>query len=165
MGQTDRGIGRVDALAAVSGGAHDVDADVLLVNDNVHILRFRHDGHRDRGRVDPAAALRLGHPLHPVDAALVLEPGVGALAGDHEDDLLEAADPVLVDGDQLCPPPAPFRVMHVHPVDLGRKEGRLIAARAGADLHDNVLVIVGVLGEEKDLQLLLQFLHPGFGFA
>ena len=52
------------------------------------------------------------------------------------------------------------RVMHVHAVDLRRKERGLITARTRADLHDDVLVIVGVFREEKDLQFLFQLLDP-----
>ena len=52
--------------------------------------------------------------------------------------------------------------MDVHPVQLGSEQGRLISACACADLHDHVLIIVGVLGKQKDLQLLLQLLDPFF---
>ena len=52
--------------------------------------------------------------------------------------------------------------MDVHAVDLRGEKCRLIPAGTAADLHDNILVIVRVLGEQKDLQLLFQLLHPLF---
>ena len=52
--------------------------------------------------------------------------------------------------------------MDVHPVQLGSEQGRLVSACACADFHDHVLIIVGVLGKQKDLKLLLQLLDPFF---
>ncbi len=46
----------------------------------LHLLRLGHHRHRDGGGVDAALGLGLGHPLHPVDAALELEAAVGSLA-------------------------------------------------------------------------------------
>ena len=46
--------------------------------------------------------------------------------------------------------------MHIHPVDLRRKERGLLAARTGTDLHDHVLVVVGVLRKQQNLKLPLQ---------
>ena len=86
-----RRVGRVDRLAARAGRAVDVDLQVALVDLDVDVLGLRH--HRDgRGRrVDPALRLRLGHALHAVRPALVLEDRVRAVALDRERRLLEAA--------------------------------------------------------------------------
>ena len=43
VGQAHCGIRGIDALAAVSGGAHHVDADILFIDHHIHILRLRHD--------------------------------------------------------------------------------------------------------------------------
>ena len=59
---------------------------------------------------------------------------------------------------------AAVRIMYIHTVDLSRKKSRLVTACAGADLNDNVLVIIRVFRKEEDLQLLFQLFHalPGF---
>ena len=112
--------------------------------------------------MDPAAGLSLRHTLYPVYAAFVFQLGICALAGDHEFHFLHAADAALADVDQLHLPPLALCVMDVHPVQLGSEQGRLVSACACADLHDYVLIIVGVLGKQKDLKLLLQLLDPFF---
>ena len=48
------------------------------------------------------------------------------------------------------------RVALVHAVEVGREQGGLVAAGAGADLHDGVAVIVRVAGEQQLVQLLGQ---------
>ena len=50
-------------------------------------------------------------------------------------------------------PAARFGEARVHAEDFGREQGGLIAARAGADFEDHVLLVVGILGQQQDLQL------------
>ena len=71
-------------------------------------------------------------------------------------DLLETADPVFVVGCKLGAPPLADRVIAVHPVEIRRKERRLVASDACPDLHDDIFVIIGVFGEKEDLQFLLR---------
>ena len=115
--------------------------------------------------MDASAGFRLRDTLHAVHAALVLEPGVGALAGDHKDDLLEPADAVLVDRDQLALPAVGLRVEIVHAVELCREQRGFVAARAGADLHHHVFLVVGVFGQQQDLQLLFPLFDPAPGLG
>src|SRR6185312_11977869 len=70
-----RGVGGVDALAAGSGRAVDVDAKVVRVDLDLDVLGLGQHEHPGGRGVD--AALRLGgrHPLDAVHAALELEPG------------------------------------------------------------------------------------------
>ena len=86
-----RRVGRVDALAAVTGRAVDIDPQIVVVDLDVDLLGFRQ--HRDarRAGVDSALAFRHRHALHAMDAALVAEVAVGALAPDLEDDLAESS--------------------------------------------------------------------------
>jgi hypothetical protein len=51
---------------------------------------------------------------------------------------------------------------HVHAEDLGDEERGLVAAGAGAQLEDDVLFVVGVLGQEHDFELLLDRCEAGF---
>ena len=56
MGQPDRGIRCIDALASVAGRAHNVDADIFFgnINDNI-LIHFGDHSDRDRRGVDPSA--------------------------------------------------------------------------------------------------------------
>ena len=53
-------------------------------------------------------------------------------------------------------PAVALGVAGVHAEEVGREEGRLLAAGAGADLDDDVAVVVGILGQELDAQILHQ---------
>ncbi len=100
----------------------------------------------------------LRHALHAVAAALVLEAGVGALAVDLEDDLLEAALLALAGGDDLDVPVAHFGVAGVHAEEVAGEQRRFLAAGAAADFDDDVAVVVRVGGQEGETKGLLQAL-------
>ncbi len=48
-----------------------------------------------------------------------------------------------------------FGEAEVHAEDLGDEERGFVAAGAGAELEDDVFVVVGILGEEQDFELFL----------
>jgi hypothetical protein len=104
--------------------------------------------------VDAALRLRLGHALDPVRPALVLEHAVGALALHGEREV------ALAHLDRLGPEPAPLRVAVEHPVDVGREQPGLLAARAGPDLHDHVAVVIRVGLDHREPDLLLELADP-----
>ena len=52
------------------------------------------------------------------------------------------------------------RVARVHAVEVAREQARLVAAGAGADLDDDVLVVVRVARQHHDLELVLELLAP-----
>ena len=108
--------------------------------------------------MDPTPALRLGNSLYAVHAAFIFQSGIRALTRDHEHALLKSADTVLIERDHLCSPSPAVRIVDIHAVDFRCKESRLVSARASADLHNNILIIVGVLGEKENLKLLLQLI-------
>src|SRR3990172_2547018 len=86
-------------------GTEHVDAEVVGTDLDVDLLGLRNHRHRDRGGVDPPPRLRGWHPLNPVDAALVLQPAVGAPYLDHRDDFLGPAQARLAVGEHLHLPP------------------------------------------------------------
>ena len=120
---------------------------------DVDLFGLRQDRHGGGRRVH--ASLRLGgrHALHAVHAALVLQLAVGAAPLDRGDDFLQAADAGLVAREHVELPALTFRVLAVHAEQLGGEQRRLVAARAGADLEHDVLLIVRILGDEQDLEL------------
>ena len=79
------------------GRALDLDPQVpVLVDLDLDLVGFgHHDDRRGRG-VDPPARLGRRDPLDAVDAALELEPAVGAVAVDLDDRLLDPLDAGLV---------------------------------------------------------------------
>ena len=111
--------------------------------------------------MDAALALGLRHPLDPMDPAFELQPGIGPPAGDGEDHLLDAAHlgPIVLH--ELHGVPVPLGVPLVHPEQVPAEEGGLLPAGAGPDLQDHVLVVVGVLRQEQQLQLLRELLLGG----
>ena len=115
--------------------------------------------------MDPAAGFCLGHTLHTVDAAFVFHLGIGALAADHEADVLHAADPDFLHIHGFHFPVLRLRVMHIHAVDFRGKQRRFIPACTRADFHNDILVIIGILGKQEDFQFLLQFPDAVLGFC
>ena len=101
--------------------------------------------------MDAALGFGLRHPLHPVDAAFVLQAAVGPLPLDRKAYLLDAPQLGFVQVQHLGPPAQPLDVHGVHPVEAAGKEGGLLAAGPGPYLDDDVLLVVGILGEEQQL--------------
>ncbi len=155
------GVGGVDALPARAAGAVDVDAQVVGVDLHVDLLGLgQHQDARGRG-VDPALGLGHRHPLDAVHAALELQPGVGGIAGldgaaslDRDLDVLVAAEVGLLRVQDLGPPAAALGVAQVHPQQVGGEQRGLLAALAGLDLEDDVLVVHRVARHEQQGQSL-----------
>ena len=163
--QPHRRRGLVDVLAAGAAGAEHLHFDVLGPEVHIHGLHLRQHRHGGGGGVDAPAGLRLRHPLHPVDAGLKFQPGIGAVAGDHKVGLLDAAQLRLVIVEQAHLPAPAVGVHGVHPKQRVGKEGALFPADAAADFHNDVLVVVGVPGQQQDFQLLLQGLQVLLGLG
>ena len=161
VGQTYRRVRRVDALTAVSGCTEYIEFTVVHIDLHVEILYLRHNRNRDRRGVDSAAALRLRHTLHTMHTALIFEPRIRTLTGNHEADIFHAADADFFHVHRLHPPTLTLCIAHIHPINFRCKQRRLVAARTRTDFHDNVFLIVGVLGKQQDFQLLLQLRNTG----
>ena len=157
MGHADGRTRLIDVLAAGTGGAEIVDADVVHVEVDFDVFRFRQDGNGCRRRVDTAAGFGDGHALDAVDARFIFQLAIDARAFDGEDDFLEAAQFRCVGTDDArLPSRLFFDVFHVHAEQVAGKEGCFVAAGSGADFHDDVLVIPRVLGQHEDVQLVFQ---------
>ena len=88
-------------------------------------------------------------------AALVAQVLKGVVAGDAEDDFLEAALLAGAEGDVLDLPALVAGIVRVHVVKVAGEQGRLVAAGAGADFHDEAVVSLA-LGQDEIFQPVLQ---------
>src|SRR5690606_26099442 len=88
-----------------------------------------------------------------------------ALADDPADDFLVAAVLALVRGEHLDGPALVLGVAAVHAEEVAREERGLVAAGAGADLEEQIRVVVGILRHEmqRELPLLCGALRPERG--
>ena len=143
-------------LAAGAGGAHRVDADVLGPDVDVDLLGLRQ--HRDgrRRRVDAAAGLGRRHALHAVHAGFEFQMREDALARDGGDDFLVAADLALAGREHLDLPAVRGGIALVHAEQVAGEQRRLVAAGAGADFEDGVLLVGGILRQQQELDVVLQ---------
>ena len=162
VGHTDRGVCGVYALAAVSGCSVNINLNIVRVDLNLNVVDFRKNRNSCSRSVDTAGRLSLRHSLHSVDSGLELESRVCAAAFDHNNSFLDSADSGIADLDNLCLPVAALSVSQIHSEKIVSEESCLFAACAGSDLKDNVLVIVRVLREKKNLELFLSLLHSLF---
>src|SRR5690606_33567250 len=118
--------------------------------------------HRDGAgrRVDPALRLGRRHALHAMHAGLELEPRVRALADDPADDLLVSAVLAFARAQHLDAPALVLGVSAVHPKEIAGEKRRLVAAGPGADLEEQVRVVLRILRHEVQRELALALLEP-----
>src|SRR5437868_9670575 len=147
---------RIDALPAVSAGTIDIDLEPFGVDGDIDLFGLRHDHHRGRRGVNPALRLRLGHPLHAVHAILELQPRVCAVAANLEDHFFEAAPLGHVLREQVDLPPPRLGVAAVHAEEVSGKQARLVPTGPLPNFDDDVLVVGGILGHERQLELAFE---------
>jgi hypothetical protein len=155
MRDADGRVGGVDRLAAGAGGTERVDAEILLFDLDVDFFGFREDGYGDGRGVDAALRFGGGDTLDAVDAGLVLHLSVDALAFHDGGDVLEAAYVGLGFGEDFYLPLVLLGEAKIHAKDFGDEERGFVSAGAGAEFEDDVLVVVGIFGEEQNFQLFL----------
>ena len=83
----------------------------------------------------------------------VLEPAVHALALDERRDFLRAAHARVAQVQDLEAPTLALAVAGVHPEEVGGEQRGFVAAGARPDFKHDVLDVVRILRNEKDLQL------------
>ncbi len=127
--------------------------------DLVDLVGLRQHGHRARGGVDAPLRFRFRHALHAMAAGLELELRVRTGADDAHDRFLVAAEVGRALGDHLGGPAMPLGKAHVHAQQVTGEQRRLVAAGAGADLEEDVAIIVGVLRQQQSLQVAFDRLH------
>src|SRR5688500_18048431 len=156
VGEAHRRVGLVHVLATCSARAVGVHAHVGGVDFHVGRLGLRHHRHGGRRRVDAPLGLGGRHALHAVPAGLELELRIGTCADHARDHLLVATGVARALRDDLDLPAVPLGEARVHPQKVAREERAFVPARAGADLEEEVLLVVGIARQQHALQVLLE---------
>ena len=157
MGDAHRRIGGVDRLAARSGGAEDIDPEVLLIDLDVEFLGLRQHCDGRRRCVDTTGTFRSRHALHAMHARLELQPGEHAAARHRRDRLLVATDTGVGQLHDLELPAMVGSVALVHAKEIGCEQGSLVATRASTDFQDGILLVGRILGQQHALHRMLEF--------
>src|SRR6266436_2381022 len=145
MGDPHRTVGRVDRLAAGSACPEDVDAQILLVNADIDLLRLGQHRNGGRGGVDAPARLGLRYALDAVYAGLELQPSEHAGPADQCRRFLKAAEAGLGQVEEFEAPAAQRSIALIHAKEVGSEQRRLLPPGAGSDLEDGVALVVGIL--------------------
>ena len=99
-----------------------------------------------------------------MDAGFVFQPGIGTPAIDNKVRFLHAAQFRVVVVEQLHGPAHPGGVHGVHPEQAAGEQGAFLAAHTAPNLHDDAFFVIGVLGQQQNLELAVQLFFPGLGF-
>ena len=151
------GAGLINMLTACAGCPIHLHLNVRRVNLHIHLVHFRQHRHGSGGGMDSAAGFCLRHTLYPVDAGLVLQPGIRPPSADNKIRFLDTAQLRVGVVHQFDAPALLSGVHGVHPVKAVGKQGAFLAAHTAADLHDDAFFVVGVFGQQQDLQFLEKF--------
>ena len=162
MREAHRRVGGVHSLSSGARRAEEVEPDVVPAQVHVEFAGLGEHGDRCRRSLDTSLGLGLGHSLDAVHAGFIFHHPVDSVAaGQLEDYLLEAAGSAGRLVGHLDLPAAGFGVMLVHAEEVAREDRRLVAAGAAAYLDYGVLAVVGVGGDQQQLDLLLLGGHTG----
>ena len=151
----------VHVLPAGAAGVEDVYPQVLGSDVHVHLVRLRQHGDRSGRGVDAPLRLGHGHALYAMHAALMLQETVSVRSLDLADHLFQPALFGLARVDDVHAQPVALCVPLVHAEEVAREERSLVPSGPAADLHDHVLAVVRVLGQQRLTQFLVQPLHFG----
>ena len=117
---------------------------------------LRQHGDGRRRRMDAATGLGRRHALHAVHAGFEFQMREHALARDGRDDFLVAADLAFAGRGDFDLPAAPGGIALIHAEQVAGEQRRFVAAGAGADFEDGVLVVGLVLRQQQQLDVALQ---------
>ena len=96
-------------------------------------------------------SLGIGNPLHPVDAPFVFQAAESALALYLKDYFVEPTQVRRVGVHYINLPVVQLGIAGIGTVEVAGEEAGFIAAGAGANLHYDIPVIVGIFGQERYL--------------
>ena len=145
--------------------AVDIDAEVIGIDGNVCLFRLGQDCYCGGAGVDAPLALGNGHALHAVHTTLKLELGIRCITRNLEDDFFVPTRVVGGLAKQLGAVTMRLTPAQIHAVELGRKERGFVTTRASPNLHDDILLVIGVFGGEEDEELVVELGNGGFVFG
>ena len=158
-------VGLVDVLTAGTAGTHRLDLQIVHVDIKLFRFHLRRDQHRRCRRVDASLAFGLWYTLYAVAAGFKLQAAIHPIPADLAGNQRKAAGLAIVHLDRLHAPAFRLRVFRIHAVQIARKDIAFITAGRTADLQKGIVRIIGILGNQQDLQtgeqlflLRLQFL-------
>ena len=124
----------------------------------VDIDVFDFGQHRDRRRrgMDAAGGFGVRHALHAMHAGFEFQLGEHAAAAHFGDDFLEAAFAAFADRQDLRLPALLGGVALVHAEQVAGEQRGLVAAGAGADFQDGVVIVHRVLRDQRQMDLLFE---------
>ena len=96
--------------------------------------------------------------MDTVDARFELETGKDAATGNRQGGFLDPAQFGFTQVEKLGPPAMHFGVTLIHPHQVTSKQRRLIAARPRPNFENGILLVGGILRQQKDAQ---RFFHLG----
>ena len=124
----------VDVLSTGARRAVHIDAQVLLVEFDIHRRCLGQNGHRDGRGMHAPERLGLGNALHAMHAALVPQQAVCAVAADQCARVSNATDVGLSDREHLASEATRARPLLVHLKQLLSKEARFQTAGACSEI-------------------------------
>src|SRR5262245_3776612 len=143
---SDSRVSSVHRLTAWPRRAEGVDTEVLGVDLDVYLFRFRKHRHCDRRCVYATRCFRLWNSLNSMNSRFVLKLGVNPIALDEQYSFLDSADARFRRVEHLDAPALTLCVARVHAHYLGCEQRCFIAAGSRADFEDNVLLVVWIFG-------------------
>ncbi len=143
MRQAHGRVRHVDVLTAGAARSVGVDAEILVFDFDLDVLRqFRPDEQRRERRVPARGLVERGYPDEPVHARLGKQHPVGVIAGNRHRRALDTCLVARLEIDDVALEPAPLRPAQVHPEQHLSPVLRLRPAGPGVNRHDGVLAIV-----------------------
>src|SRR5947209_16966566 len=97
--------------------------------------------------MNPAVLFSLGHALHAMHAALVLEMAVDLVPADQRDLFFQSAYRGFTDGSDFDAPALRLSVTAVHPENFGREQRSFVASGTGSDLYYYVFFVERIFGQ------------------
>ena len=144
-------------LPAGAAGAKRVDAQIGRVQlDFFQFIGFGHHRHGAGRSVDAALAFGGRHALHAVAARFEFELAVGAQPDNAGNHFFIAAQIAFVGRHDFHLPTVALGKAAIHAQQITGKQGRFVAAGAGAHFDKDVFIVIGIFRQKQGLQFVAQ---------
>ena len=144
-------------LAAGARGLIGVDLEIRRPNLHLRVVLYlRQDGDRCGARVNPPLCFRGRDALNAVHSGFVLQDAIGLISVDRKNDLFIASSVTQTLRNEFHLHSGPFGKAHIHAREIAGKDRSFVASGTGADFHEDVLGIVGILRHHQRRQLFFE---------